>query len=267
LPGVSKPGPVSGKLKFSLTALSSAAVVAIYSAGFMRTRAAAEKFAGDELPKGTSGPVAPGSQVARSGGPGPQLSAARPATPVTIAPAPSPTSSSGPVAVAKPVQDRPALTAVAVIKPDAAPAATPAPAATTEAAPVVERPAVVEPVVTAPAAVPVPAPVIAAAAAAVSAAPAAPGAPAAPPKFKDGTFTGWGTSRHGDIEAQVVISSGRIQTAVITQCWTRWSCSVIAPLPPQVPVRQSGEVDFVSGATDSTYAFYYALVEALKKAK
>jgi uncharacterized protein with FMN-binding domain len=95
---------------------------------------------------------------------------------------------------------------------------------------------------------------------------AAPAASAAS-KYKDGSYTGWGTSRHGDIEATVVISAGRIQSARISQCWTRYSCSVIDPLPPQVPVRQSAEVDYVSGATQSTNAFYYAVIEALNKAK
>ena len=38
-------------------------------------------------------------------------------------------------------------------------------------------------------------------------------------------------------------------------------------LPPQVVTRQSAEVDYVSGATQSTNAFYYGIVEALAKAK
>jgi len=38
-------------------------------------------------------------------------------------------------------------------------------------------------------------------------------------------------------------------------------------LPPQVVTRQSAEVDYVSGATQSSNAFYYAIVEALSKAK
>ena len=38
-------------------------------------------------------------------------------------------------------------------------------------------------------------------------------------------------------------------------------------LPPQVVTRQSPETDYVSGATQSTNAFYYAVVEALSKAK
>jgi uncharacterized protein with FMN-binding domain len=87
------------------------------------------------------------------------------------------------------------------------------------------------------------------------------------PRWIDGTYLGWGTSRHGDIQAQVVIEDGRIASATIAQCLTRYSCSVIAKLPPQVAERQSPEVDYVSGATQSTDAFYYAVVEALSKAK
>ena len=93
--------------------------------------------------------------------------------------------------------------------------------------------------------------------------------PAVPakPVYKDGTYLGWGTSRHGDIQAAVVIQDGRIASATIAQCLTRYSCSVIANLPPQVSQRQSPETDYVSGATQSTNAFYYAVVEALSKAK
>ena len=64
-----------------------------------------------------------------------------------------------------------------------------------------------------------------------------------------------------------MIDSGRIASATIAQCWTRYSCSVIANLPPQVAQRQSPDVDYVSGATQSANAFYYAVVDALGKAK
>jgi uncharacterized protein with FMN-binding domain len=97
--------------------------------------------------------------------------------------------------------------------------------------------------------------------------PPAPEPPPAAPQYRDGTYYGWGTSRHGDIQAAVVIENGRIASATIAQCLTRYSCSVIAKLPPQVGERQSPEVDYVSGATQSTNAFYYAVVEALGQAK
>lgn len=86
-------------------------------------------------------------------------------------------------------------------------------------------------------------------------------------KWKDGTYTGWGSSRHGDIEATVIIEGGRITAAAISRCLTRYSCSWIAHLQPQVAERQSPEIDNVSGATESANAFYFAVVEALKGAK
>src|SRR5207244_12226708 len=98
-------------------------------------------------------------------------------------------------------------------------------------------------------------------------APPAPSRPTASAVYRDGTYCGWGTCRHGDIQAAVVIENGRIASATIAQCLTRYSCSVIAKLPPQVAERQSPEVDYVSGATQSTNAFYYAVVEALGHAK
>ena len=85
--------------------------------------------------------------------------------------------------------------------------------------------------------------------------------------LKDGVYTGWGTSRHGDIEARIEIRSGRIISASVSQCLTMYSVYWIAALPPQVVKRQSPEVDFVSGATESTNAFYYGVLEALKKAR
>jgi uncharacterized protein with FMN-binding domain len=112
-------------------------------------------------------------------------------------------------------------------------------------------------------------PVAAPVAAPVETAAAAPAAPAqnAPPKWNDGRYLGWGTSRHGDIQAAVVIEGGRIVSATIADCRTRYSCSVIDRLPPEVAQRQSPEIDYVSGATQSTNAFYYAVVEALTQAK
>lgn len=105
------------------------------------------------------------------------------------------------------------------------------------------------------------------AAPAVPTPPPAPPPPPAAPKWKDGTYTGWGTSRHGDIQAQVIIEEGRIKSASIAQCYTRYSCDVIDKIIPQVAQRQSPETDFVSGATQSTNAFYYGVVDALSKAK
>ena len=95
------------------------------------------------------------------------------------------------------------------------------------------------------------------------------------PQYKDGVFLGWGSCRHGDIEASVQIQDGKIVTATITQCLTRYSCSWISPrvpspvlpdLPREVVERQSAKVDYVSGATESSYAFADAITAALSKA-
>ena len=102
-------------------------------------------------------------------------------------------------------------------------------------------------------------------------------APAAPAKsaYKDGVYLGWGSCRHGDIEASVTIQDGKIALVAISQCLTRYSCGWIAPkipggglpdLPSQVVERQGPKVDYVSGATESSYAFADAVVAALAKA-
>jgi uncharacterized protein with FMN-binding domain len=104
---------------------------------------------------------------------------------------------------------------------------------------------------------------------------AAPPAAAAKNVYKDGVYLGWGNCRHGDIEASVTIQAGKIALVAISQCLTRYSCGWIAPkipggglpdLPSQVVERQSPKVDYVSGATESSYAFADAVVAALSKA-
>jgi uncharacterized protein with FMN-binding domain len=85
--------------------------------------------------------------------------------------------------------------------------------------------------------------------------------------FKDGTYTGWGSCPHGDMEASVVIHHGRIVAASITQCFTRYSRNVIAQLPGQVIARQNANIDQVSRATESSDAFIVAVTQALAKAQ
>jgi uncharacterized protein with FMN-binding domain len=246
----------SGKkrIRTSLVALSSAAVLAVYGAGYMRTGAAAERLAEEPVRR-------------------------RPAVPTVIKAAP-PVPSAGPAAPADASLD------VARISADTVASTAPnttvstsivrnAPAASVPAiASAVETPIASRPAATAPVPDTVPTPTLASAATtplAIGAVPASDHAAALPPppasQYRDGTYTGWGTSRHGDIQASVIISDGKILSAKISLCYTRYSCSVIDPLPPQVAVRQSPEVDYVSGATQSTNAFYYAVIEALSKAK
>jgi uncharacterized protein with FMN-binding domain len=232
--------PSNKKIAPSLVALSSAAVLTIYAAGYLRTRSAAEQFAVDGAQRRTAGP-AEASPVA--------LPAPPPADPVPASPESKPEASAPPSR-------------------KTSPQAAPAPAAASTSAPVAESTeASVAPIPAAPSVLPTGDPTVPADAdLRTPEPPAAP--PVAPqPQYKDGTYSGWGTSRHGDIQATVIVEGGRIASAVISQCWTRYSCSWIAALPPQVVSRQSPNVDYVSGATQSTNAFYYAVVEALSKAK
>jgi uncharacterized protein with FMN-binding domain len=98
----------------------------------------------------------------------------------------------------------------------------------------------------------------------IAPAPTATPAPAAATgKFRDGSYIGMGRSRHGNIEATVVVQGGKIVSAKISQCLTRYPCSMISALPGQVVTRQSATVDFVSGATDSSTAYREAVANAL----
>jgi uncharacterized protein with FMN-binding domain len=90
--------------------------------------------------------------------------------------------------------------------------------------------------------------------------------PPAPSQWKDGSYSGWGTSQHGDIQVSVEIRGGRIAATSIAQCLTRYSCSWIAGLPPQVVAGQNVRVDLVSGATQSSEAFRAAVADALRQA-
>lgn len=238
----------------NLVALGSAAVFTVYAAGFVRTRPAAQRFAQQAERR-----PAPATQLAAeipASTPTPVDRAEAPPTPATAKPtAPTkhtPVASSAP----KPAGPVDSSTVPVVVTP---------PAASTPA----------EPVVAAPAAIATPAPTTPPAPAHDSSraatAPAAPdstqGAAKEKPRLKDGIFFGWGTSRHGDIQAGLEVKNGRIISAFISECLTQYSCSWISMLPAQVIARQSPDVDFVSGATQSTNAFYYAVTDALKKAK
>ncbi len=226
----------NNKISNGLVAISSAAVMAVYAAGYVRTQSAADLLQGQTAERRRPAARAPAVE--------------QPAVPVPVAAeveAPAPVRPAMPAVRAEVAKPKPVEIASAAAPPsvETAPAPTPAPA---------EAP----PPVIAPVAVPAPAP-----------APPPPPVPAAPakPVWKDGTYNGWGTSRHGDIQAAVVIQGGRIASATIAQCLTRYSCDVIDKLIPQPAVRQSPDIDYVSGATQSSDAFYYAVVDALSKAK
>jgi len=234
-----------GKVGSKLVAGSFAAVLAVYTAGYARTQSAANRLAAQVAERRASVPAR--ERVVFQG-------PARPSAPI-------------PARLEPPAAERtrnviPNGEAQQAHAPGRVEAKIEVPASVPELAHV-ETPALLPP----PAQVVTPAPVIAAAP--IPAVPAVPTPAPAPakPTWKDGTYTGWGYSRHGNIEAAVVIEGGRILSASITQCRTRYSCDVIDRIIPQVAQRQGPEVDYVSGATESADAFYGAVFEALGKAK
>jgi uncharacterized protein with FMN-binding domain len=245
---MSNEGGSNKKVANQLVVMSSAAVLAVYAAGYSHTRLAADRLTAQFAKRR---PVSPDAQRRSS-----PTTDSRESTEAELAgnPAtkPHPTEGAGqlPKAEFSPVTptEKPASIAggssptvpVAIAaSPLTAPASEPAPA-TTE----VKSEATAAPPAVAPA-------------------PAVPDKPA----WKDGTFLGWGHCRHGTIQASVVVDGGRIASATIAQCYTRYPCTVISMLPPQVPQRQSAEIDRVSSATESADAFYFAVVDALEKAK
>jgi uncharacterized protein with FMN-binding domain len=99
--------------------------------------------------------------------------------------------------------------------------------------------------------------------------PAAPAAPAAKTQgqYKDGTFTGQGTSRRGDVWVSVQIQGGQITNVSITRSTLQYPLRDIANLPAEVVQRQTAQVDIVSRATYSSMAFRGAVSQALASAK
>jgi uncharacterized protein with FMN-binding domain len=85
--------------------------------------------------------------------------------------------------------------------------------------------------------------------------------------LRDGVYVGTGTSRHGSIEATVTVAGGKISAVQISQCLTRYSCDWISGLPAQAVKLQSAQVNYVSGATDSSKAFVAAVKSALTHAQ
>jgi uncharacterized protein with FMN-binding domain len=231
-----------------LVALGSAAVIAVYASGYARTRAAAAEFADEARERPPIHPAKHDAVV-------PTVASPPQATPDTTVLR----SVKSSVAAAAPVKSPPKRVAAKEPEPDTSVKTAPA----TSAAPAAATPPAATATVPTPPITPPKDTAVKAAAAATDTA----GHSDKPVAYKDGMFTGWGTSRHGDIQATVMIKEGKIVGAVISECLTQYSCSWIAMLPQQVIDRQSAEVDFVSGATQSTNAFYYAVLNALKKAK
>ena len=252
------PGASNKKVTNGLVALSSAAIVVIYSAGFMKTRAAAAKLDEasndrDRRPPMPAPPTAGERQTPDRIEP--PVSMARTETGVTspVMPKVEPTQIDAARPTAGHVADAVGSTMANKAVSESAHAMPPA---ATESAPAHTTTAALETATG-----------LSAKAEEKIAEKAAADLLMPKEHLKDGVYLGWGTCRHGDIQASVTVENGRITASSIAQCWTRYSCSWVSHLPPQVVGRQGPEVDYVSGATQSSNAFYWAVTDALTKAK
>ena len=214
------------KISNKLVTLSSAAILAVYAAGYHRTGAAADRFEAQTARRSTAAPIAAGA----------------------VAPMPATQGEETSHIVPRSLLNPPHRKEI----PRASTPAIPSPA------PLPSEPLPIEQSQAAPPAAPATSNPVAE--------PSAPPAVTPQLKYKNGTFLGWGYSRHGDIQASVVIQDGQIVSTAIATCATRYSCSWIANLPAQAVERQSPKVDYVSGATQSSNAFSDAVAEALSKA-
>ena len=213
-----KSGP-RGRVSRRLVITSSAAILAVYAVGFVRTQAAADRVsaAASQFQSSQANPtVSPGQPASALSTPSSQTSglptAQSSGDDAPTNPTPVPTATTG-TSGGFGVGNGPAPTAVP-------PTAVPEPSAT-----------------------------------AVTAS-----------RYRDGTYSATGVSRHGDIAAQVTVKGGKIVSTQITGCYTRYPCSRISDLPGEVINQQSTDVDMVSGATDSSEAFLQAVDNALQKA-
>jgi len=218
-------------------ALSGAVVVAVYTAGYSRTEAAAQRadaaLAALKAAAGTS-PLQAGGSVS---------SALTSATIASTPPAATGASgasgsgapagaSSGAAANTPPASGSSAGSGAAAAAGSSAPASSSTPAA----APPAQS----------------------------SSAPAAAKPVAA--KYKNGSYTATGWGPHGPMQVTVVVKKGRIASANVTQCGTTYPCNYMQPLAQLVVSQQSAPVDYVSGATASSMAYQQAVTTALSQA-
>ncbi len=232
-------GGGKGRISNNLVAASCAAVLAVYAAGYWRTRDAARHFEAQAKARRPSArtpqppPEAPATSApAMEAAVGPSLPAAAP----RVKHAPKSTITASAMTAARQPSSSPV----------AAPENTPAPASAEAGIVVAPVPMTSEP---------------APASRSASGPPATPAA-----RWRDGIYSGHGDSPHGDLDVRVVIRDGRIVEAAIETCNTRYPCELLNPLVRQSVLIQSSNVDYVSHATESSEAYNDGLVEALNKA-
>jgi len=90
--------------------------------------------------------------------------------------------------------------------------------------------------------------------------------PASPVAYRDGIYNATGSSDLGTVTVGVTIRGGRISDVQITDWGMHYSQSDVDGLPAEVLAAQSAKIDWISGATYSSYSFDSAVAQALAQA-
>ncbi len=234
-----------------LVLMSSAAIGAVYLAGYLDTRSADAGLASANTTSLGAVPAGGMASTTTDTAPVAQAQVAA-ATTANTAPTTAPSTAAPPSATPKPASTALPQQAAAPVR-QAAEAPPTATVPVQRAVPPTPRtPTAVPPTATAkPAPTAIPRPT----------------ATAVPTGLRDGTYTGVGNSRRGAIQAALTVKDGRITNVAITGASTQYPVSWISQLPPEVVAAQSSQVDLVSGATYSSLAFQGAVRQAIAQAQ
>jgi uncharacterized protein with FMN-binding domain len=85
-------------------------------------------------------------------------------------------------------------------------------------------------------------------------------------RYRNGTYSATGISDLGTVSVSVTIDRGTIAKVEITDCSMHYPQWYIDGLPAEVLAAQSATIDWVSGASYSSYSFASAVAQALAQA-
>lgn len=91
---------------------------------------------------------------------------------------------------------------------------------------------------------------------------------AATPALKDGTFTGTGSGRNGEITVELTVKAGKLATVNVVRHGETAGISdaALARVPAEIVAQQSTAVDAVTGATMTSEGIKAAVADAIRQA-
>lgn len=91
---------------------------------------------------------------------------------------------------------------------------------------------------------------------------------AATPALKDGTYTGTGSGRNGEITVELTVKAGKLATVNVVRHGETAGISdaALARVPAEIVAQQSTAVDAVTGATMTSEGIKAAVAEAIRQA-